>query len=224
MYFEWADAAGDSVAAHYVIRDHRDQEIDRWSENLDAGAKARLVDMERWARTPGQYSVEVHVRDKNTEKTRRESFMVLSSPESNGAEKATATSGLDEPLRYITRGSEYKRIAAASDTERDSLIAEFWKQRDPSPDTPENELLDEYKRRLDFTIASFGVPGLGRSGWQTDRGRIYLQNGQPSDVQRQAPPGRGGVRYEIWYYKNLDRSFIFRERAGTGEYELVGQQ
>jgi GWxTD domain-containing protein len=147
----------------------------------------------------------------------------MSSPESNGVKGIQASSGLYEPLRYIAKGSEYKKIASAPETQRDSLIAEFWQQRDPTPGTPENELLAEYNRRLDFAISSFSLASIGRAGWQTDRGRIYIQNGQPSDVQRQAPPGRG-VRYEIWYYKSLDRSFIFRERAGDGDYELVGQQ
>ncbi len=224
LYFELADISGDSFAVQYTIRNQRDEQIDRWSEKLAAGTKAHLVDMEKWVRTPGQYAVEVYVRDTKTDRTRKESFVVLSSPESNGVKTLPAASGLYEPLRYIAKGGEYKKIASAPEAQRDSLLAEFWKQRDPSPDTPENELLNEYNRRLDFAIASFSVASIGRSGWQTDRGRIYIQNGQPTDVQRQMPSPRSGARYEIWYYKTLDRSYIFRERSEGGDYELVGQQ
>jgi GWxTD domain-containing protein len=224
IYFELADISGDSVAVQYTVRNQRDEQIDRWSEKLPAGVASHLVDMEKWIRTPGQYGIEVYVRDNKTERTRKESFVVMSSPESNGVKTLPAATGLFEPLRYIAKSAEYKKIASAPQTQRDSLVADFWKQRDPSPDTPENELFEEYNRRLDFAIANFSVAQIGRSGWQTDRGRIFIQNGQPTDVQRQMPSPRGGARYEIWYYKTLDRSFIFRERSEGGDYELVGQQ
>jgi len=224
IYFEIKDISGDSVAVQYTIRNQRDEQIDRWSEKLAAGTTAHLVDMEKWIKTPGQYSIEVYVRDNKIDRTRKESFVVMSSPESNGVNMLPRATGFYEPLRYIAKGGEYKRIASSPEAQRDSLIVDFWKQRDPTPDTPENELLDEYNRRLDFAIASFSVSTIGRSGWQTDRGRIYIQNGQPTDVQRQMPSPRGGARYEIWYYKSLDRSYIFRERSNGGEYELVGQQ
>jgi GWxTD domain-containing protein len=225
VYFELAGIAGDSATVQYTIRNHRDEEVGVWSEKLAASTNAHLVDMERWLKTPGQYTLEVKVSDKIADRTRKEPFTVMSSALANGSHPPAAPSGLYEPLRYIAKGGEYKRIAAAAESQRDSLIAEFWKQRDPTPDTPENELLEEYNRRLDFAIASFSVESLGKAGWQTDRGRIYLQNGQPTDVQRQMPSMRdNGARYEIWYYKSLDRSYIFRERLGTGDYDLVGQQ
>jgi len=224
VYFELAGIAGDSVAVQYTIRDHRDEQVGAWNEKLAAATNAHLVGLERWIKNPGQYSLLVEVRDQTTIRMRKEAFVVMSTATGNGSELPATPTGLVEPLRYIAKGAEYKRIAGAPESQRDSMIVEFWKQRDPTPETPENELLSEFNRRLDFVIANFTMAKLGRAGWQTDRGRIYLQYGQPSDVQRQMPSGRSPARFEIWYYKSIDRSFIFREQIGSGDYELVGQQ
>ncbi len=224
VYFELANAAGDSVTIHYTIRNFRDEEIAAWSEKLSGNSRAHLTELERFSRTPGQYNLQVEVSDRAATRTRKEFFTVMGSSSAGDADMPPAVSGLYEPLRYIAKSNEYKRIATAPESQRDSLIAEFWKQRDPTPDTPTNELFAEYNRRLDLAIANFSIGRVGRTGWQTDRGRIYIQYGPPTDVQQQTPSNRTGVRYETWYYKDIDRSFIFRERIGTGDYELVGQQ
>jgi GWxTD domain-containing protein len=224
VYFELANAAGDSVTIRYAIRNFRDEEVAAWSEKLSGNTRAHLTELERFSHTPGQYTLHVEVSDRAATRTRKEFFTVMGSSSASDADMPPAVSGLYEPLRYIAKANEYKRIASAPESQRDSLIAEFWKQRDPTPDTPANELFAEYNRRLDLAIANFSISRVGRTGWQTDRGRIYIQYGPPTDIQQQTPSNRTGVRYEIWYYKDIDRSFIFRERIGSGDYELVGQQ
>lgn len=226
LYFELAGIppGRDSAAVRYTIRNYRDEKVSVWTEKLAAGTNAHLVDMERWTRNPGHYSLEVEVRDNATSRARKESFIVMSSAAAFDSLAPAVPTSLLEPLRYIARSSEYKKIAGAPESQHDSLIADFWKQRDPTPNTAENELLREFNQRLDFAIAHFSVPRLGRAGWQTDRGRIYIQYGPPSDVQRQTHSVHSDRRYEIWYYKSIDRSFVFRERNGTGDFELLGQQ
>lgn len=224
LYFEMAGMNGDSASVRYTLRDHSEGVVSSWTERLAATTSAHLVDMERWANAPGRYSIEVELRDRAASRRRKESFMVMSSASASDSLAPALPTKLYEPLRYVARPAEYKQIANAPESQRDSLIAEFWKQRDPVPETPENELLREFNRRLDFAIANFGASRLGRAGWQTDRGRIYIQYGPPTEVQRQTSTTRGGRRYEIWYYKSIDRSFVFRERDGAEDYELVGQQ
>ena len=75
-----------------------------------------------------------------------------------------------------------------------SFIEEFWKLRDPDPDTEENENKVEFERRIAFANRWFDVAGgcfgqeirRGNSyrpwGWNTDRGRAYLVMGSPDEV------------------------------------------
>ena len=55
-------------------------------------------------------------------------------------------SNVDEALdqmRYVVTDEEYKRVKKAKRKERDKLFYQFWKERDPSPGTVENELMDQ---------------------------------------------------------------------------------
>jgi GWxTD domain-containing protein len=82
-----------------------------------------------------------------------------------------------------------------TERERDDFIVGFWARRDPTPGIPGNEFRDEFERRVDHAKASFREPDSPRSGLDTDRGRIFVMFGQPSDIRR-FPTGA----YEIWRY------------------------
>jgi hypothetical protein len=63
---------------------------------------------------------------------------------------------------------------------------------------------------------------MGRDGWQTDRGRVYLLYAEPDDVQR-FPSSDNGKPYEIWNYNQIESGvvFVFIDRNGFGDYQLV---
>ena len=88
---------------------------------------------------------------------------------------------------------------------------------DPSPGTEENELMDEYYRRVDFSNANFGTM---QQGWQSDRGMVYIILGAPNDIERH-PFESDGKPYEIWTYYRINRDFIFVDTTGFGDYRLV---
>jgi GWxTD domain-containing protein len=119
---------------------------------------------------------------------------------------------------YIITSSETKEFKALPDSERPEFIARFWNRRDPDPSTEENEFKDEYLGRVSRAERLFF--GEGRSGWLTDRGRIYVLFGPPD--QRSAtssstnPEGRC---QEIWYYR--DFPVVFLDRSCSGTYRLV---
>src|SRR4030065_2241488 len=83
-------------------------------------------------------------------------------------------SWLAEEVVYIATEKEksaFRRLE--TDRERDLFIEAFWKQRDPVPETPENEFREEHYRRIRYANANFGK-GTSRPGWKTDRGRIHI--------------------------------------------------
>lgn len=125
-----------------------------------------------------------------------------------------------EPLKELVKEDDWKWLEQENDSAKKVWFENYWKQRDPTPETAENELMDEYYKRVDFTNFHFTVNNVDKDGWETDRGKIYVKYGPPDSVDRytnelNVPP------YEIWYYASIDRRFIFEDRSGIGDYTLV---
>lgn len=120
-------------------------------------------------------------------------------------------------LEYIAAEEEVRELRMAAPRKRAGLWAEFWSRRDPTPGSEVNEYKQEFFRCLNYANAEFG---LGRPGWQTDRGRIYIRHGEPDQIERY-PYRIEGPPMEIWHYERLGRSFVFLDRRGYGVYDLV---
>jgi len=123
-------------------------------------------------------------------------------------------------VKYIATAEENRRLRSASFMDREQLFREFWKRRDPTPETPRNELMEEYYLRVDYSDEKYSTH---RPGWETDRGRVYIMYGEPTDIERH-PFESGSRPYEIWYYHNLNRRFVFVDYTGFGDYTLAGPQ
>jgi len=129
-------------------------------------------------------------------------------------------------VSYIITSSEkavFEKLT--SDRDRDIFIESFWKFRDPTPGTPENEFREEHVRRYNHANKVLGR-GAGRPGWMTDRGRFYIILGEPNSYDR-FPGTTGIVPCEVWYYytdgqKGLPTHFglVFFQKSGVGEYKL----
>jgi len=120
-------------------------------------------------------------------------------------------------VRYIITDQERKIFLELPPSEREKFIEEFWKRRDPTPETPENEFKTEYFRRIRQANQYFNERG--RPGWLTDRGRVWIILGRPDE--RELYP-YGNELYlrpvEIWYYRS--ERIIFVDQFLTGQYEL----
>jgi GWxTD domain-containing protein len=119
--------------------------------------------------------------------------------------------------------------------EREQFIVIFWRDRDPDPDTLENEYKEEFYERLAYADEHFSS---GKPGRMTDRGRIYIKFGKPDDVEShpaggayERPSYEGGgstttYPFEKWFYRYIPnvRSGVeleFVDPTGTGEYRLA---
>ncbi|UCF37879.1 MAG: GWxTD domain-containing protein [Acidobacteriota bacterium] len=101
---------------------------------------------------------------------------------------------LDEEVVWIVGKEEKKRFEQLkTDEERDAFIVQFWKDRDPTPETPKNEYMEEHYVRLKEVNELFHESNL--PGWKTDRGRIYIIHGPPNSRNSQAET-------EIWTYNS----------------------
>ena len=143
---------------------------------------------------------------------------------------------LDKDVTYIITDEERKAFKKlATDDERERFIEEFWRRRDPDPDTDENEFKEEYYERIAYANEHFasGIPG-----WKTDRGRIWIMYGKPDgrethpmggSYERPSYEGGGSTStypFEIWFYRYLPGigsgiEIEFVDPTGSGEYRIA---
>ena len=129
-----------------------------------------------------------------------------------------------EPLELIAESGEMGKWSKdLSLRAKRRFMTDFWKRRDPSPNTPVNETRQLFYDAVAYAEKTFGESGrAARPGWKTDRGRIYVKNGSPDEQLDRVQAGRS-VPYQVWRYRRgRDRYYVFADRSnGIGIYQLV---
>lgn len=121
-------------------------------------------------------------------------------------------------LQYIAKRKEIRYIREPeSQSERLTRFLEFWRKRDPSPGTRRNERMEEYYFRVSHANRRYGSL---IDGWKTDRGQVVVLFGEPDYVESH-PYNFNVEPYEVWYYYSIGRRFIFVDRTGLGDYQLL---
>ena len=143
---------------------------------------------------------------------------------------------LEKDVAYLITDEERKAFKKLeTDDERERFIEDFWRRRDPDPDTDENEFREEYYERIAYANEHYasGIPG-----WKTDRGRIYITWGKPDEVEshpsggtynRESYEGGGSTStypFERWFYRYLPGvgsgiEIEFVDPTGSGEYRIA---
>jgi GWxTD domain-containing protein len=143
---------------------------------------------------------------------------------------------LEKDVTYIITPEEQKAFKKlATDDEREKFIEEFWRRRDPDPDTDENEFKEEYYERIAYANEHFasGIPG-----WKSDRGRIWIMYGKPNERETHPSGGPydrpstegGGMTttypFETWFYRYIPGvgsgvEIEFVDPTGSGEYRIA---
>jgi len=107
--------------------------------------------------------------------------------------------------------SQFEQLTGA-ETKR-KFMTDFWRHRPPGR-------REEYLARVAYANGNFNM--MGREGYRTDRGRVYIVYGPPEDVERH--PNETDMKpYEIWYYTNIQGGvqFVYVQRNSGGDLELV---
>ena len=123
---------------------------------------------------------------------------------------------LNGVMAYLLPYSKKLQLYDLDEKQQYEYIRDYWKSNDPTPDTKQNELLEEINSRFAYSNTHFSI--LGR-GWRSDMGRIYIVYGVPQSVDRRYNY-ESGYSIEVWYYTSGDK-FIFSNRSSFGEYKLV---
>jgi GWxTD domain-containing protein len=118
---------------------------------------------------------------------------------------------LDEDVAYIVSAKERADFARLNnDAERDRFIADFWKRRDPTPDTPLNEFKVEHYRRIACANQRFASSA---PGWKTDRGWVYIVYGPPDEIE--SHPSTETEKWHLHYLEGVGTN-VELDFAGAG--------
>jgi GWxTD domain-containing protein len=120
-------------------------------------------------------------------------------------------------VRYTIMPEERRAFLALPAGAREAFVEDFWKRRDPTPATADNEYKMEYFNRIERSNHLFS--GGAAPGWLQDRGRIYITLGPP-DHRETYPRGVSfyGVPTEIWWYGFF--TILFVDERWVDDYRL----
>jgi len=122
-----------------------------------------------------------------------------------------------EMIEFIEVDESF-RTYFSSDNEKKKKLYNYWKQKDPTPATAFNELMNEFYLRVDYAQNEF-ISISQRNGAKTDRGKVYILNGKPERIDRNV--NSEGKVVESWYYENPYRVFSFIDSRGDGNFKSL---
>ncbi|MGO8719698.1 MAG: GWxTD domain-containing protein [Acidobacteriaceae bacterium] len=143
---------------------------------------------------------------------------------------------LDQDVRWIITDQERSAfLGLSNDEERDAFIEQFWRRRNPDPESPDNSYREEIYRRIAYANEHFAA---GKPGWMTDRGHMYIAWGPPDSIDAHPaggpynrPMDEGGGEtetypFEIWNYRHLDGigeniNIEFVDTCMCGDYHMT---
>lgn len=136
-----------------------------------------------------------------------------------------------EKARLIMTKEEMQIYKHLPDNQsKEEFIEDFWKKRDPSPETEKNEIKEEFELRIAYANRWFNERRGKDRGWDSERGRILLQLGFPDQREFGEMPivGRSGrlattqrVGLERWIYHRYGLYLEFiGDINGFGVYKL----
>lgn len=130
-------------------------------------------------------------------------------------------------LRYYVAPDRLRALRDTPPEGRGKAWAAFLRSSDPSPATPEHEGLQTYFSRLQLATLRFKDDGGGRTGWLSDRARVYVVLGEPDQLYEQntnVPLTRTTVarrsRLQFWEYGQYRVRLVFYDDVGTGRWRM----
>lgn len=200
-----------------IYNDHGDTTLQKVIP-IDAHSTGQYGKLDLLQHPQGEYILEVMVLNPNgtISAQKRAKFSIRRSLFTQDYEVTLAQ------LSYIATMEEYNWLKSLPPEQRVRGLLEFWKRRDPTPNTPTNEALSLFYQRVKYANEQFSFAT--REGWETDRGRIFIKYGPPDQIIDR-PIELDRRPYIIWSYDHVEgrpggRQFLFVDDTGHGFYKL----
>ena len=219
IFYEIYSDSADTKELEYVITDDNKKVVylDTKEQGLKAGKTQVFYTFTDSTLSLGPYNLSVYLKDANgdsvLESTKKFFSRIVGLPRNIvDIDKAIAE------MVYIASPEEMSRMEKGkNEKEKTERFLEFWKSKDPSPANERNEVFEEYFRRVDYSNKHFSQY---MEGWRSDRGMVYIILGAPNNIERH-PFEYDSKPYEIWQYYELNKSFVFVDETGFGDYRLT---
>jgi len=223
IFFEiYSPVVSDSLELHYIITDHKGKQLlNKYQTYRTQTTRSQvIVQFDSTQYSLGAYTISVEARSL----LRAEEALPVLKQKAFVVKWENVPMNIDDldlairQMRYIAKEAEYDAIVEApTEEEKRKLFEQFWKKRDPNPDTKRNEFMEEYYSRVEYANQHFShyIPG-----WRTDMGMVFILFGSPNNVERH-PFDIDSKPYEIWSYYDYNRSVVFVDETGFGDYRLL---
>jgi GWxTD domain-containing protein len=219
MFFEIYSDNSSEVKIEFTIKDEDDDIIhkDTISKQLIPDRNQIIHTVKDISLGLGNYKITVVILDSSRNKVAVVDKSFISRWVGIPAAIQDLNKAVDQ-LVYIATPTDMSFIEdSENQDEKIERYLDFWKKKDPTPNTDENELFNEYYRRISYANENFSHY---IEGWRSDRGMVFIILGSPNNVDRH-PFDLESKPYEVWQYYELNRSFVFVDETGFGDYRLV---
>lgn len=218
FYFDIYSNKDQQVFLEYNLDDAKKDSTFKQTDpqNLKTGSNTIKHTFNSLNLKPGIYTIKVILKDKDWKEITSVEKILYSKIYGVPINITDIQKAVDQML-YIASPQELSYIKNAKDNEEmlERFLA-FWDKHKPDKNSEENPIQAEYYRRIDYANKNF--KGFGE-GWHSDMGMIYVTFGPPSNVERH-PFDSDSKPYEIWSYFEQNRTFIFIDQTGFGDYRL----
>jgi GWxTD domain-containing protein len=208
-----------SLIVDYLILDENKIEIKKITKQIDVNKGSNQVfnSIDSLSLNLGSYFLKVTLRDSSG----KDFDYALKSFVSRWYGVPNSITDLDkavDEMIYIANPEDVTYINAAEDRlEKAKRFVAFWGKFDSNPSDQYNPVFNLYYSRVAMANANFTTYSL--EGWRSDRGMVFIILGAPDNIERH-PFEYYAKPYEIWQYYNLNKSFIFTDNTGFGDYRL----
>ena len=218
-FFEIYSDTSRTLLVDYSILDEEELEINKITKevSVNQGTTQIFNNIDSLALNLGTYYLKVALRDSSG----KEFDHSLKSFVSRWYGVPVSITDLDkavDEMIYIANPEDISYINDADNRlEKAKRFVAFWGKYDTNPSDQYNPVFNEYYNRVNIANANFTTYAL--EGWRSDRGMVFIILGAPDNIERH-PFEYYAKPYETWQYYNLNRSFLFVDNTGFGDYRL----
>lgn len=160
----------------------------------------------------GTYLIKIDVTQGDRKVSREKTFYMAKAAPPEISEFTAKERQYYDFIDYIATKKELKFYRSLNDVGKKEFLRRFWFKRGI-------DALHEFISRVEYADRYFTSGS--KKGRYSDRGRIYIKYGKPDEIERY-PSSIATRASERWfYYESGGIEFVFVDKRGYGEYELV---
>jgi GWxTD domain-containing protein len=98
-------------------------------------------------------------------------------------------SGADiaDDVHFLLEARDEDEFLGLQPGQQEKMLADFWRRRDPTPETAYNEAEQKFHERVQVANAQFSRFGVGK-GMFSDQGRVFIRYGTPDEILHEVMP------------------------------------